>query len=266
MTGATGAGDGTVPYGALAPRPPAPASEPGSPEYREAITASVEAVRGRIAAACARAGRPAGSVELLAVTKFNPAAAVSAAYEAGVRCFGENRVQEADAKFASLAGSLPEGRIHLLGHLQSNKAKKAVELFDCIQSIDSIDILNEVAKRAAAAGTIIDVLFELHTGEESKSGFVDLDEMWRAIELAMTLSSVRVRGLMTMAPYCDDEATIRSSFRACAAAFARGRSEFGAPAFDTLSMGMTNDLELAIEEGSTMVRVGTAIFGQRVYQ
>jgi len=259
------AGEGIAPAGALSPRPPAPGSEPGSPEYRAAIAAAIEAVRERIAGACRRVGRLAASVELLAVTKFNPAAAVEAAYAAGIRSFGENRVQEADAKFASLAGSIPGGRIHLLGHLQSNKAKKAVELFDCIQSIDSMEILNEVAKRAAAAGKVIDVLFELHTGEESKSGFSDADEMWRAMERAMTVPSVRPRGLMTMAPYCDDEATIRSSFRMCAAAFAKARSEFGAQAIDTLSMGMTNDLELAIEEGSTMVRVGTAIFGQRVY-
>lgn len=258
-------GDTQVPTGALAPRPQAPEFEPGSPEYMAAIADAIASVRERVAAACMRAGRRAESVELLAVTKFNPAAAVTAAYAAGIRSFGENRVQEAEAKFALLAGSLPGSRIHLLGHLQRNKARNAVELFDCIQSIDSMDILNEVAKRAAAAGKVIDVLFELHTGEESKSGFVDAEEMWRAIERAMTLPSIRTRGLMTMAPYCDDEATIRSSFRTCAAAFAKARPEFGAQFFDTLSMGMTNDLELAIEEGSTMVRVGTAIFGQRVY-
>jgi len=259
-------GDDPVPAGALAPRPPAPALEPGSPEYVAAIADAIASVRKRIAAACVRAGRPADCVELLAVTKFNPAAAVSAAYTAGIRSFGENRVQEAEAKFASLAGSMPGGRIHLLGHLQSNKAKKAVELFDCVQSIDSVDILEEIARRASAAGRVIDVLFELHTGEESKSGFADEATLFRAMERAMALGSVRPRGLMTMAPYCDDTLVIRSSFRTCAAAFARARAEFGSDAIDTLSMGMTNDLELAIEEGSTMVRVGTAIFGQRVYQ
>jgi len=259
-------GDDPVPAGALAPRPLAPALEPGSLEYIAAIASAIAGVKERMAAACARSGRAVDSVELLAVTKFNPAAAVSAAYAAGIRSFGENRVQEAETKFASLAGLLPGSRIHLLGHLQSNKAKKASELFDCVQSIDSVDILDELAKRASATGRVIDVLFELHTGEESKSGFSDADELFRAMQRAMTLQSVRPRGLMTMAPYCDDEATIRSSFSACAAAFTKARAEFGFESMDTLSMGMTNDLELAIEEGSTMVRVGTAIFGQRVYQ
>jgi len=250
----------------LAPRPPAPDLEPGSPEYIASIAAAIGSVRERIAAACARSGRTADGIELLAVTKFNTAAAVSAAYAAGIRSFGENRVQEAETKFASLAGLLPGSRIHLLGHLQSNKAKKASELFDCIQSIDSVEILDELAKRASATGRVIDVLFELHTGEESKSGFADEATLFRAMERAMTLQSVRPRGLMTMAPYCDHVVTIRSSFRMCATAFARARTAFGSDAIDTLSMGMTNDLELAIEEGSTMVRVGTAIFGQRVVQ
>lgn len=258
-------GDVPVPAGALAPRPSAPALEPGSQEYMAAIAAAIASVRQRMAAACIRSGRPVDGVELLAVTKFNPAAAVAAAYAAGIRSFGENRVQEADAKFASLAGSLPGARVHLLGHLQSNKAKKAVELFDYIQSVDSVDILDEIARRASAAGRVIDVLFELHTGEESKSGFADEETLFKAMERAMTGGSVNPRGLMTMAPYCDDVAAIRASFRTCAAAFARAQAEFGSSSIDTLSMGMTNDLELAIEEGSTMVRVGTAIFGQRVY-
>jgi len=234
-------------------------------EYADTVASRIVAVRERMAAACDRAGRPASSVELLAVTKFNPADAVEAAWKAGVRSFGENRVQEAEAKFASLAGAIPGSAVHLLGHLQGNKAKKAAALFDCVQSIDSDAILSELARRAAELGKTLDVLFELHTGEESKSGFPDADALFRALETAATLPSLRPRGLMTMAPYTDDVAAVRSSFKACAAAFRKARATFGFPAFDLLSMGMTNDFETAIEEGSTMVRVGTAIFGARSY-
>ena len=204
-------------------------------------------------------------MELLAVSKFNPAEAVLAAYAAGIRAFGENRVQEADAKFGQLAGSIHGATIHLLGHLQSNKARKAATLFNCVQSIDSAAIALELSRRAQDAGRTLDLLFELHTGEESKSGFAGADELYRAMEAVAVLPAVRIRGLMTMAPYTDDVAAIRASFRACSGAFEKAKKLFALPSFDTLSMGMTNDLELAIEEGSTMVRVGTAIFGSRAY-
>jgi hypothetical protein len=258
-------GKDSVPAGALAPRPPARDEVPGSPAYDAAIAAAVAAVRERIDAACRRAGRPPDSVELLAVTKFNPAGAVLAAYAAGIRSFGENRVQEAEGKFSSIAGSIPGATVHLLGHLQGNKAKKAAILFDCVQSVDSDTIAVELSRRARDAGKTLDLLFELHTGEESKSGFADAEALYRAIEQAAVLPGIRIRGLMTMAPYTDDAVAIRASFRSCADAFNEARSRFDLPSFNTLSMGMTNDLELAIEEGSTMVRVGTAIFGSRAY-
>ncbi len=232
-------------------------------EYAATIAANIAQVRQRMAAACSRSGRKPDAVEFLAVTKFNPAEAVLAAHAAGIRNFGENRVQEAEAKFTALEGLVPGSAVHLLGHLQSNKAKKAVALFDCVQSIDSEDILVELARRAADSGSVLDVLFELHTGEESKSGFPDEAVMFRALEKARSLPSVRPRGVMTMAPYTDDMAVVRASFRACKAAFSKAGSLFGFPDFDLLSMGMTNDFEVAIEEGSTMVRIGTAIFGRR---
>lgn len=255
----------SVPPGALSPRPPARDEAPGSPAYNAAVATAVAGVRARMAAACLRAGRQADAVELLAVTKFNPAEAVLAAYAAGIRSFGENRVQEAEAKFGSLAGAIPGAMVHLLGHLQSNKARKAAGLFDCVQSIDSAAIAAELSRRALEAGTTMDLLFELHTGEESKSGFAEADELYRAIEATAVLPAVRIRGIMTMAPYTDDADAIRASFRSCAGVFEKAKNLFGLPSFSVLSMGMTNDLELAIEEGSTMVRVGTAIFGSRVY-
>jgi len=234
-------------------------------EYATGIASRIEAVRSRMAAASARAGRPADAARLLAVTKFNPAEAVLAAYAAGVRIFGENRVQEAEAKFASIEGAVPGAEVHLLGHLQSNKARKAAALFSCVQSVDSEDILVELSRRASERGAPLDVLFELHTGEESKSGFPDADAVFRAIEKAAALPALRPRGLMTMAPYTDDMTIVRASFRTCAAAFDKARARFGLPGFDVLSMGMTNDFEVAIEEGSTIVRIGTAIFGSRTY-
>lgn len=241
------------------------ASQAGPIVDRAAIADAVARVRERMAEACMRSGRTPESAELLAVTKFNPADAVLAAWEAGVRLFGENRVQEASSKFDSLSGSVEGASLHLLGHLQGNKAKKAAMLFDCVQSIDSEDILVELDHRAASLGRVVDILFELHTGEESKSGFPDADAMFKAIERAAGLGSLRPRGVMTMAPYSDDLALVRASFRACSAAFERASELFALPGFDILSMGMTNDFETALEEGSTMVRIGTGIFGRRVY-
>jgi len=231
-------------------------------EYRSAVARAVRRVGERIREACARSGRSPDEVSLLAVTKFHPYEAVEAAYAAGVRLFGENRVQEAETKFS--AGLLPDGaRVHLLGHLQSNKAKKAAALFDCVQSIDSMEVASELAKRAASLGKTLDVLLELHTGEESKTGFASEDELSRALEAILGMPSLRPRGLMTMAPFTDEAAVVRASFRSCREAFERARARFAPAGFDLLSMGMSNDFELAVEEGSTMARIGTAIFGSR---
>lgn len=231
--------------------------------YRAEVAAAVESVRARIEAALARAGRPSGSVELMAVTKLQPAEAVAAAMAADVRSFGENRVQEAEAKFSALGQARQGLGLHMIGHLQGNKAGKAAALFDCVQSIDSRDILIALDRRAGLAGRTVDVLFELRTGEESKSGFVTEAELLDALEFSLSLANLRPRGLMTMAPFTVDEGDVRGAFRACARAFERAGRLAGSGRFDTLSMGMSGDFEIAIEEGSTMVRVGTALFGRR---
>lgn len=247
---------------ALKPRPDVPAAEPGSEAYGRAIAEAVNGVQSRIRDAALACDRDPSSVRLMAVSKFNPLEAVLAAYRAGCRLFGENRVQEASAKFRDRASMLPGARLELIGHLQSNKARDCVDAFDAVQSVDSIKILEELAKRAEQRGKVLDVLFELHTGEESKSGFPDRLSLYEAMNHALSLPSIRPRGLMTMAPFTDDEAAIRASFAQCRAAFLEAPMA-GSDAWDTLSMGMTNDLELAIAEGSTLVRVGTAIFGRR---
>jgi pyridoxal phosphate enzyme (YggS family) len=229
----------------------------------EAVRQSVVAIMKRMDVACNRSGRDRSSVTLLAVTKFHPAEAVTAAYAAGIRVFGENRVQEAESKYPALRDAIPGSSVHLLGHLQSNKARKAVEIFDAVQSVDSEKILVELSRRAEATGQVMDVIFELHTGEESKTGFQSTQDLLAAVRLAQGLPALRPRGLMTMAPYTDDTAAIRASFQLCRSVWFQARDVAGSDAFDILSMGMTNDFELAIEEGSTMIRIGTAIFGER---
>ena len=217
----------------------------------------------RLDAACLRSGRSRDGVALMAVTKFHGQDAVLEAHAAGARLFGESRVQEAVAKYSSLMPSLPDSELHLLGNLQTNKAKAATALFSCVQSVDRDELVRELAKRAAAIGKRLDLLLELHTGEESKAGFADLDSLLRGAELALSFpASLRLRGLMTMAPFTDDEALVRSSFRALVRAQDRLAQLFPEADFSMLSMGMTNDFELAVEEGSTLVRVGTAIFAE----
>ena len=230
-------------------------------------------IRERIAEAAARAGRTPGGVSFMAVTKFHPLAAVEAAYGAGLRLFGENRVQEAETKYADVAQRFPGARVELIGSLQSNKAKKACALFSAVESVDSPGLIEELEKRARAQGKALDILLELHTGEESKAGFPDRDSLFRACDLLCRLAEERgatgatgglvLRGLMTMAPFTREEAPVRTSFRSLKAAFEELLSRYRFPSFDVLSMGMTNDYEIAIEEGSTLVRIGTALFGAR---
>jgi pyridoxal phosphate enzyme, YggS family len=225
----------------------------------------VESALERIESAAARSGRPADSVELLAVTKFHPLEAVEAAWAAGLRSFGESRVQEAEVKFPAFLAVHPDARLDMIGHLQSNKAKKAIALFARIQSVDSLDLVLDLDKRAREAGLRRDILLELHTGEESKEGFQSEDELFRALDALLSIEDRRLEpvGLMTMAPNVAEEGPVRSSFRALRAAFEGVSSRFGLPRFTTLSMGMTSDFEIAIEEGSTLVRIGTGLFGRR---
>ncbi len=226
------------------------------------IAESIEAVRGRIESACRRSGRDPREVRLMGVSKFHGAEAVRLAREAGLSLFGESRVQEANGKFPGLKADFPSLELHLIGSLQRNKAKSAAELFDCVQSVDRDDLIVELAKRATAAPRALDVLLELHTGEESKAGYPDADSLYRAAELALSLPSLRLRGLMTMAPFTADERPIRSSFRALRAARDGLVRRFPEADWSVLSMGMSNDFEIAVEEGATLVRVGTAIFGK----
>ena len=186
-----------------------------------------------------------------------------AAYGAGIRAFGESRVQEASEKYRSFIDSRKDCRLDLIGSLQSNKVKKAVGLFSRIQSVDSLELLLGIESRARSAGSRVEVLLELHTGEESKAGFRSVDGLFAALEAIYAIEDrwATPRGLMTMAPNSPDQSLARASFSALREALDAARGRFGDPALDQLSMGMSGDFETAVEEGSTSVRLGTALFG-----
>jgi pyridoxal phosphate enzyme (YggS family) len=221
-------------------------------------------VREQIANAASRAGRPPSSVRLVAVSKTFPLEAVRQAAATGQVDFGENKVQEGQAKIVA-AGSLPL-RWHLLGHLQSNKAKKAAALFDVIHSIDSADLLRRVDAAAAERGRRVDVLIQVDlAGESTKFGASEAD-VPAIIEAARGCAFARLTGLMMLPPAADDPADARPFFRALRALRDRYVAQ-GVPAsmLTDLSMGMSHDFEVAVEEGATIVRVGSAIFGERSY-
>ncbi len=217
-------------------------------------------VRERVARASARAGRDPASVLLVAISKGFPAEAVREAARLGVTDFGENRVREAEGKIPDVE---PRPRWHLVGHLQTNKARRAVQLFDEIQSVDSVHLAEELDRRAGQERRVVPCLVEVNTsGEESKFG-VEPAAAEALLERCRGLRSLRVHGLMTIGPLEGGPEGARRSFRALAGlrdAAARG-GLLGESA--DLSMGMSGDFEIGIEEGATIVRVGTAIFGPR---
>jgi hypothetical protein len=208
-------------------------------------------VRERIERTAARGGRDPSSITLIAVTKIFPAAVIREAYEAGLRDFGENYVQEFETKAPELAG-LSGARFHLIGHLQSNKTKRAAELFQAIETVDSA----KLARRLDEAQRPLDVMIEVKlSGEQAKSG-AGPAELPQLIDAVRTCGNLRLSGLMTMPPWSEDAEVSRPYFRRLRELAA----QFGLP---HLSMGMSHDFEAAIEEGATHIRVGTALFGKR---
>jgi pyridoxal phosphate enzyme (YggS family) len=228
-----------------------------------ALADAVLRIRERMAAACERSGRKAEDVRLMGVSKFHSRERVEEAWNAGLTLFGENRVQEASEKFGGFAGSHPGAELHLIGSLQRNKAKAAAALFDWVESVDRDELILSLGKLSAARDIPLSILFELNSGEASKSGYPDEDSLFRAAETALAFPSLNVRGLMTMAPFTGDTALIRRAFRSLVKARDRLQARFPECGWSCLSMGMSGDYETAIEEGSTLVRIGTAIFGER---
>jgi pyridoxal phosphate enzyme (YggS family) len=227
------------------------------------IADNVARVRERIAAACARAGRSPNDVRLMAVSKTHPASAIREAFAAGVTLFGENRVQEFAEKNAELAEIGAE--FHLIGHLQSNKAAKAAELFGAVDSVDSLKLAERLNAAAEKLGKTLPILLEVNVGdEEAKSGFApDSDELRALLTKTTDLRHLQVRGLMTIPPHTEDPNGARPYFQTLRTLRERLEKNFPQLKLSELSMGMSHDYEVAIEEGSTCVRVGTAIFGER---
>lgn len=211
--------------------------------------------------------RPKGTVKLLAVSKFHPVDAVEKAISAGHLLFGENRVQEAVSKFSDINSFNKDVELHIIGQLQTNKVKKAVTVASCIESVDRIDLLKEIQKQCEKINKKIKILFEVNTAEDSKSGFKNYEDLYEAVKYCAEGNTPFVEpiGFMTMAPLTDDEVLIRKSFSSLRKLSEKLQTEFPMFNFSELSMGMSNDYEIAIEEGSTEVRIGTAIFGEREY-
>jgi len=225
------------------------------------VAGNIAKIEERIQKACDLAGRKRSEITLMGVSKFVPLGLVEEAFSAGIRCFGESRVQEGTEKFETFKREHSEAQVHLIGSLQRNKAKPAALFFDCIQSVDREQLAGELVKYAHQREKPLEILFELHTGEETKSGFADFDGLFRAAELALGGANLKPSGLMTMAPFTDDAGLIRSSFRKLAQAQRELEKRFPPKEnWSCLSMGMSNDFEIAIEEGSNMLRIGSLIF------
>ncbi len=225
------------------------------------IAANLERVGNRVARAAECAGRRAEDITIVAVSKTFPAETIRAAHQAGLRHFGENRIQEFEAKQAAQLG-FADAIWHFIGHLQSNKAHRAVHLFDCIDSIDSVGLAQKVDAAAAAEGKRLPVLLEARlSGEETKSG-VREDELPALAEAIGPLVHLELHGLMTIPPYSEDPEGARPYFRKLRELRDHLRSALGLT-LPVLSMGMSHDFEVAIEEGATQIRIGTALFGER---
>lgn len=220
---------------------------------------NLAAIQQRIDDACRRAGRPAQSVTLLAVSKTQPPEIIGDAVKAGQLLFGENKVQEAKAKILACPG---RARWHFIGHLQSNKTRDAVELFEMIQSVDSLGLAREISRRCEQASKQMPVLLEVNVaGESSKFGYPP-DRLLAEFKELCSLPRISVQGLMTIPPFAADAEKSRPHFRRLREVKRQCEEILGAP-LPCLSMGMSGDFEIAIEEGATFVRVGTALFGPR---
>ena len=223
------------------------------------LAENLDSIQQRIRAACQRAGRAEDSVTLLAVTKGQPPDVVNEAARLGLTFFGENKIQEAKAKKPLCSGKL---RWHFIGHLQTNKCRDAVELFEMIQSVDSLYLAQEISKRAELAGKTLPILLEVNlAGEASKFGYPP-DKVEVELNQINALPRLEVHGLMTVPPWTANPENARPVFRQMRELKQRCEQILGAP-LPQLSMGMSGDFEVAIEEGATIVRIGTALFGPR---
>lgn len=223
------------------------------------LASNLASIQQRIRAACDRTGRDPASVALLAVTKTHPPETVTEAAQVGLTLFGENKVQEAKAKIPLCSGKM---RWHMIGHLQSNKCRDAVQLFEMIQSVDSLDLAVEINKRAEQASKTMPILLEVNiVGEASKFGYKP-EQLLADLPRLNALPRVEIHGLMTLPPYSPVPERVRPVFRQLRDLKLQCEQTLGAP-LPQLSMGMSGDFEVAIEEGASIVRIGSALFGER---
>lgn len=225
------------------------------------IRDNIQHIRNEIAKACNQSGRNESEITLIAVSKNFPSSSIREAIEAGITDFGENKAREFESKCAEIGDTVTW---HFIGHLQTNKVKYVVKTADFIHSVDSVKLAAEIQKQAEKAGKIQNVLIEVKTSfEDSKHGLAEEENIAGVAEFVKNQPNLALQGLMTIAPFVDDEKIIRESFRSLRLLRENLSSEgYHVP---HLSMGMSGDFRIAIEEGATMVRVGTSIFGERVY-
>jgi pyridoxal phosphate enzyme (YggS family) len=230
------------------------------------IASNLAEIRQRIAQAAGKASRDPNEIALMAVSKTHPASAILEAIAAGQRLFGENKVQEFAGKHDEVLAASGAGTFHLIGHLQSNKAARAVELFDSVDSVDSLRLAERLNDAAARLDRRLDVLVEVNLGGEAAKSGLDpkSDELLALLDAQARLKNLIIRGLMTVPPFTEDPEGARGCFAQLRELRDRMAARSGL-ALSELSMGMSHDFEVAIEEGSTCVRVGTAIFGARTY-
>jgi pyridoxal phosphate enzyme (YggS family) len=230
------------------------------PPQDSLVASNLAEIRERIARSAARTGRAAKDITLIAVSKTFPPEAIRSAYELGLRHFGENRVQEWESKRSSVA--VLDATWHLIGHLQSNKARRAANLFSRVDSVDSIALAQKLDAAAASEGKRLKILIEVHLGgEETKSGVPEADLRALAGSIAQ-LQNLELLGLMTIPPYFEEPERVRPYFQKLRVLCDRIGAQLSLP-LTVLSMGMSHDFEIAIEEGATEIRVGTALFGER---
>jgi pyridoxal phosphate enzyme (YggS family) len=224
---------------------------------------NVDRITVSLAETALRCGRRPEEITLCAVSKFHPVSAIEEAYAAGVRVFGESRVQELYPKLRDWDKLRADAEVQMIGPLQRNKVKKTLELCSLVQSVDRDELIDELEKTAAAMEKTQAILFEIHSGEAAKIGYADKAAFFRGVEKALASPHLRVEGLMTMAPFTSDTKVIRTAFRALYELRGEAGTRYPEGQWKTLSMGMSGDYPIAIEEGATMVRIGTAIFGER---
>ena len=240
------------------------ATEP-EPVLPGALEANLGRIEAGITAACREAGRSRGEVSLMAVSKMHPAAAITAAAALGVRIFGENRVQEFQEKSAQLA--LPGAAFHLIGHLQSNKSARAAELFRSVDTLDSVALAERLNQATNRVGRRLAVLIEIKLSPEAAKTGVEPDsaELSLLLERLPDLAGLEFRGLMTVPPYLEDLSAVQPYFRRLRGLRDQLATRHPRLSFAELSMGMSHDFPVAIAEGATQVRIGTALFGARTY-